>query len=274
MGLLPFEPGSPPRVALVVERPDRTIKVAQNLLMRGHRDRPQPVEPGTPVGQLRCHRHIAERHLFVAPQIRPSAQRRVPHEPTRIEHLGKSRRLSARDPQPVAVAGLDAVQTYVRPVTADRMSATAGTAWSPCTCIWSSSPSTGGRSSTPPTCATSKRSSDSLRRLRSAVGRVQRRNRPRPPPHQLPAQDRRVHPRQQPQRRLSKNHAPRPPQPEPPLLARPPMVPLLPRRLSRRPPLNMLRHYIENQQQPADATPRTPIPPRPTGRGLSARESR
>lgn len=35
-------------------------------------------------------------------------------------------------------------------------------------------------------------------------------------------------------------------------------------------PLSVLRQYIENQQRPAEAAPRAPIPPRPEGRGLSA----
>ena len=40
------------------------------------------------------------------------------------------------------------------------------------------------------------------------------------------------------------------------------------------PPMNMLRHYIDNQQQPVEAPPRTPIPSRPEGPGLSARDTR
>lgn len=35
-------------------------------------------------------------------------------------------------------------------------------------------------------------------------------------------------------------------------------------------PLSVLRQYVENQQRP-EAAPRAPIPPRPEGRGLSAR---
>jgi len=39
-------------------------------------------------------------------------------------------------------------------------------------------------------------------------------------------------------------------------------------------PLSVLRHYIENQQAPVGAAPRTPIPPRPEGGGISAEEFR
>jgi putative transposase len=39
-------------------------------------------------------------------------------------------------------------------------------------------------------------------------------------------------------------------------------------------PLSVLRQYIENQQRPAEAAPRPPIPPRPEGRGLAAQTPR
>jgi putative transposase len=35
-------------------------------------------------------------------------------------------------------------------------------------------------------------------------------------------------------------------------------------------PLSVLRQYIQDQQRPAEAPPRTPIPPRPEGQGLPA----
>lgn len=39
-------------------------------------------------------------------------------------------------------------------------------------------------------------------------------------------------------------------------------------------PFSVLRQYIENQQRPVEAPPRPPIPPRPEGRGVSAKEPR
>jgi putative transposase len=39
-------------------------------------------------------------------------------------------------------------------------------------------------------------------------------------------------------------------------------------------PLNVLRQYIDNQQPPVEAAPRTPVPPRPEQRGISAKALR
>ena len=39
-------------------------------------------------------------------------------------------------------------------------------------------------------------------------------------------------------------------------------------------PLSVLRQYIDNQQRPVEGAPRTPIPPRPEGQGISAKELR
>ena len=39
-------------------------------------------------------------------------------------------------------------------------------------------------------------------------------------------------------------------------------------------PLSVLRQYIDNQQRPDEAPPRTPIPPPPEGQGISAKALR
>jgi putative transposase len=36
-------------------------------------------------------------------------------------------------------------------------------------------------------------------------------------------------------------------------------------------PMSVLRHFIEEQPRPVEAEPRTPIPPRPEGQGISAK---